>query len=100
MTMRDAWGPRWHVHEPPLMLDAVGEPLPELAMAVVEVRRREGIGMALVEAIAQKSAQRFDALTLNVHLLNPAVGLYIRTGFRVAELAAVGWSGDEPRAPT
>jgi len=27
-----AW---WHVHEPPLMLDGVGEPLPELAMAVV-----------------------------------------------------------------
>jgi len=76
-----AW---WHVHEPPLMLDAAGEPLPELAMAVVEAHRREGIGTALVEALVQVAAQHFDALTLNMHLRNPAVRLYMRTGFSVA----------------
>ncbi|MEA2150035.1 MAG: hypothetical protein QOD69_1865 [Solirubrobacteraceae bacterium] len=44
-----AW---WHIHQPPLLVDADDEPLPELAMAVVEGRRREGIGRALVEALA------------------------------------------------
>lgn len=77
-----AW---WHVHEPPLLRDAAGRPLPELAMAVVQARRREGAGTALVEALAQAAtAHGFDALTLNVHLRNPAVELYMRTGFAVA----------------
>ena len=31
-----AW---WHVHEPPLLHDASGEPLPEMVMAVVEGQR-------------------------------------------------------------
>jgi GNAT superfamily N-acetyltransferase len=84
-----AW---WHIHEPPLLFDADDEPLPELAMAVVEGRRGEGIGRALVEALARQAAQRYDALTLNVHLRNPAVGLYMQTGFRVAG-AGRGWFG-------
>jgi len=36
-----------------------------------------------VEAIAEHAAERFDALTLNVHLANPATRLYMRTGFTV-----------------
>jgi GNAT superfamily N-acetyltransferase len=76
-----AW---WHIHEPPLLVNDDDEPLPELAMAVVEGRRSEGIGRALVEALARQAAQSYDALTLNVHLRNPAVGLYMQTGFRVA----------------
>ncbi len=84
-----AW---WHIHDPPLLVDADDEPLPELAMAVVEHRRREGVGTALVEALARQAAQRYDALTLNVHLRNPAVGLYVQTGFRVAG-AGRGWYG-------
>ena len=84
-----AW---WHIHDPPLLVDADDEPLPELVMAVVAHRRREGVGTALVEALARQAAQRYDALTLNVHLGNPAVGLYVRTGFRVAG-AGRGWYG-------
>ncbi len=84
-----AW---WHIHDPPLIVDADDEALPELAMAVVEHRRREGIGTALVEALARQAAQRYDALTLNVHLRNPAVDLYVQTGFRVAG-AGRGWYG-------
>ncbi|MDP8909773.1 MAG: GNAT family N-acetyltransferase [Chloroflexota bacterium] len=84
-----AW---WHIHDPPLIVDADDEPLPELAMAVVKHRRREGVGTALVEALARQAAQRYDALTLNVHLRNPAVGLYVQTGFRVAG-AGRGWYG-------
>ncbi len=78
-------GAAWcHVHEPALMVDAAGEPLPELVMAVVEGRRREGIGTALIHALAREAVQRADALTLNVHVRNPAASLYKKTGFRVA----------------
>lgn len=84
-----AW---WHIHDPPLLVDADAEPLPELAMAVVEHRRREGVGTALVEVLARQAAQRYDGLTLNVHLRNPAVALYVQTGFRVAG-AGRGWYG-------
>jgi GNAT superfamily N-acetyltransferase len=76
-----AW---WFTHEPPLTRDANGEPLPELAMAVIEEERGKGVGGALIEALAEHAAEHFPALTLNVHLLNPAVRLYTRTGFRVA----------------
>ena len=75
-----AW---WVIHQPPLALDGEGQPLPELAMAVVEEERGRGLGGALIEAIVQTAAERFHALTLNVHLLNPAVRLYIRAGFTV-----------------
>ena len=84
-----AW---WHVHEPPLLCDAKGEPLPELAMAVLEGERGRGIGAALVEALAAEASRRFSALTLNVHLRNPATRLYTRTGFRVAGVGR-GWFG-------
>ncbi len=76
-----AW---WHVHEPPLLRDSGGDPLPELVMAVVEAARGNGIGAALVEALAEQAAERFGALTLNVHIRSPAARLYSRTGFCVA----------------
>ena len=76
-----AW---WFVAESPLALDSDGRPLPELVMAVVREERGKGIGGALVGALADKAAGRFPALVLNVHLLNPAVRLYVRQGFRVA----------------
>ena len=84
-----AW---WHVHDPPLLCHANGEPLPELAMAVIEGERGRGVGAALVDALAAEAAKHFSALTLNVHLRNPAAHLYMRTGFRVAG-AGRGWFG-------
>ena len=89
MRVGAAW---WHIHEPPLVRDADGRPLPEMVMAVVEAQRRRGIGTSLVEALAQHAARRFSALTLNVHLHNPAVRLYTQTGFRVAGPGR-GWFG-------
>ena len=84
-----AW---WHLHEPPLLRDAKGEPVPELVMAVVEAERRKGIGAALVDALAEEAAKHFSVLALNVHIRNPAARLYTRTGFRVAG-AGRGWFG-------
>jgi GNAT superfamily N-acetyltransferase len=71
-----AW---WVVREPPLV-----DGLPELFLAVVESERGQGVGAALLDALAREAAGRFPALSLNVHLLSPAVHLYARSGYRVA----------------
>jgi GNAT superfamily N-acetyltransferase len=84
-----AW---WVLHQPPLLLARAGSPLPELAIAVVEDQRGKGIGTALLDALVERARGRFSALALNVHLLNPAVRLYIRAGFKVAA-AGRGWYG-------
>jgi GNAT superfamily N-acetyltransferase len=84
-----AW---WVLHEPPLLLARTGNPLPELAIAVVEDQRGRGVGTALLDALVDRARGRFPALALNVHLLNPAVRLYIRAGFKVAA-AGRGWYG-------
>lgn len=76
-----AW---WHWHEPPLLVDQCAKPLPEMIVSVVEEARNRGIGAQLIEALADRAAERFDGLVLNVHLRNPAARLYTRTGFRVA----------------
>ena len=56
-----AW---WHFHEPPLLHDPSGEPLPELVMAVAEGERGKGIGAALIDALADEASKHFSALTL------------------------------------
>ena len=84
-----AW---WVLREPPLLRDSEGNPLPELAIAVVEEQRGRGIGRALLDALLEGERGHFPALALNVHLLNPAVRLYIRAGFKVAA-AGRGWYG-------
>jgi GNAT superfamily N-acetyltransferase len=84
-----AW---WHFHDPSLICATDGRPLPELAMAVSRSHRQQGVGTALVEVVAARAAERFEALSLNVHLLNPAVRLYVKTGFRVAG-SGRGWYG-------
>lgn len=84
-----AW---WHWHEPALVIDESGRALPEMVIAVVESARGTGIGTALIEALATRAADRFEALALNVHLRNPAARLYTRTGFRVAGQGR-GWFG-------
>lgn len=84
-----AW---WHFHEPPLVADDEGKPLPEITMAVQEDARGGGIGSRLLEQLAVEAAERFGALALNVHLRNPALRLYMRSGFRVAGKGR-GWYG-------
>jgi GNAT superfamily N-acetyltransferase len=76
-----AW---WFFHDPPLIVDRGGCAVPEMTIAVRETQRRQGIGTALIEALLAQVAEDFDQLSLNVHLLNPAVHLYARTGFQVA----------------
>ena len=85
-----AW---WHFHEPPLITDVQGRAVPEIAMAVREDARANGIGGRLLEQLAVEATNEgFDALALNVHLRSPATRLYMRSGFRVTGKGR-GWYG-------
>ena len=56
--------------------------VPELAIAVIGSRRREGIGRRLlVELIDASVAQGYAAISLSVREQNPARRLYESTGF-------------------
>lgn len=75
-------GAAWTFHsDPPLMMDATGASIPELCIAVTHQSRRRGAGSALLDELAQRCAQRYDALCLNVHQNNPARALYRCQGF-------------------
>jgi ribosomal protein S18 acetylase RimI-like enzyme len=78
-------GAAWcYEDDPPLLLDDDGQAVPELIAAVEPAARDQGVGAALLDAVGDLARGRAPALCLNVHLLNPAVRLYIRGGFRVA----------------
>jgi len=78
--------------DPPLIRDKAGRPVPELVIAVRPDKRGHGVGTGLLDAIARVVAEQDEKLALNVHLLNPAVRLYVRAGFRVAGRGR-GWYG-------
>jgi ribosomal protein S18 acetylase RimI-like enzyme len=71
----------------------VSEDVPELAIATVASRRRQGIGRRLlVELIAASTAQGYAALSLSVNEGNPARGLYESVGFDYAEEHRGSWT--------
>lgn len=60
--------------------------VPEVALAIVPGRRGLGIGQGLLSAIAERSrAAGVERLSVSVARGNPAVRLYERAGFEVAE---------------
>jgi ribosomal protein S18 acetylase RimI-like enzyme len=64
----------------------VAEDVPELSIAVIASRRREGIGRRLlVDLIDASVAQGYAALSLSVNDGNPARGLYESVGFQAVE---------------
>jgi len=64
----------------------VAEDVPELSIAVISSRRREGIGRRLLtDLIAASVTQGYCALSLSVAENNPARNLYESTGFVVIE---------------
>ena len=71
----------------------VGEDVPELSIAIVAARRREGIGRRLlVELIDASVDQGYRALSLSVAQHNPARVLYASLGFVSVELHGGSWT--------
>jgi ribosomal protein S18 acetylase RimI-like enzyme len=67
----------------------IAEDVPELSIAVVASRRREGIGRRLlVDLIDASVARGHPALSLSVNNDNPARGLYESVGFVPVEQRA------------
>jgi GNAT superfamily N-acetyltransferase len=61
----------------------IAEDVPELSIAVIASRRREGIGRRLLLGLIEASeAQGHAALSLSVNLGNPARHLYESVGFQ------------------
>jgi GNAT superfamily N-acetyltransferase len=70
----------------------VAEDIPELSIAVIAPRRREGIGRQLLVGLIEASeVQGYGALSLRVNHANPARRLYESVGFR--PVGAPGESG-------
>jgi ribosomal protein S18 acetylase RimI-like enzyme len=60
----------------------LAEDIPELSIAVIAPRRREGIGRRLLDELIEASvAQEYRAISLSVAENNPARGLYESAGF-------------------
>jgi GNAT superfamily N-acetyltransferase len=77
----------------------VAEDVPELAIAVIESRRHEGIGRRLlIDLIDASVAQGYPALSLSVAERNPARGLYESVGFVSVEKHGSSWTMVRPAA--
>jgi len=78
-------GAAWtFTHNPPLLTNNSGEVIPEMAVASIPEARGQGVGRRLIEEMSKLASKSYSQLSLNVHLRNPAVRLYTRTGFVVA----------------
>jgi ribosomal protein S18 acetylase RimI-like enzyme len=75
----------------------VSEDVPELAIAVVAPRRREGIGRRLLVDLVEASvANGYSALSLSVAENNPARRLYESVGFVAVERHGSTWTMVRP----
>ena len=65
-------------------------------IALIDARRGQGLGAALVEALLQIAREDAREITLHVEANNPALRLYDRLGFRLIEERGVyhflGWT--------
>jgi ribosomal protein S18 acetylase RimI-like enzyme len=62
----------------------VGEAIPELAVGVLAEHRGRGVGKALMHAMTEAARQAgLEHISLSVDRPNPAVALYLSSGYRV-----------------
>ena len=62
----------------------VSDDIPELSIAVDKPYRNKGVGTMLIEAFyTHLNENGFHVLSLSVDRCNPAVNLYLRTGFNI-----------------
>jgi ribosomal protein S18 acetylase RimI-like enzyme len=71
----------------------ISEDVPELSIAVIASRRRDGIGRQLLTNLVNASIdQGYPALSLSVSEENPARGLYESVGFVSVEKHGSSWT--------
>ena len=71
----------------------ISEDVPELSIAVIASRRRDGIGRRLlIDLINASVDQGYSALSLSVAEENPARGLYESVGFVSVEKHGSSWT--------
>jgi GNAT superfamily N-acetyltransferase len=71
----------------------IAEDVPELAIAVIAVRRHEGIGQRLLVELVDASVRHgHTAISLSVNEDNPARRLYESTGFVLNEKHGRSWT--------
>jgi GNAT superfamily N-acetyltransferase len=71
----------------------IAEDVPELSIAVIASRRRDGIGrQLLIDLIKASVDQGYPALSLSVGEENPARGLYESVGFVSVEKHGSSWT--------
>lgn len=86
-----AWCRLFPPHEPGYGF--VDASTPELSVGVSPGHRGEGIGTALLEALADVAREEgFTALSLSVEQDNPAARMYERLGFRKLFLVDNSWT--------
>ncbi len=62
----------------------IDETIPEITIGVRPQSRNRGIGSSLLSSLRRSATERgFHALSLSVEADNPALRLYVRSGFRV-----------------
>jgi ribosomal protein S18 acetylase RimI-like enzyme len=75
-------GAAWTFHHDPPLLVGAAAAIPELAIAVAPEFRGAGIGGMLLDELAVRCTGRYEAISLNVHVRNPAAHLYERKGYQ------------------
>ena len=71
----------------------IAEEVPELSIAIIASRRREGIGRRLLlDLIDASVAQGYAAISLSVREHNPARRLYESTGFVLSGRLGTSWT--------
>ncbi len=88
-------GAAWYRHwtEDDHSYGFVSENVPELAIGVIEERRGEGVGAALVrEILAVAAREGVLEMSLSVERDNPALRLYERTGFEKVGEVENAWT--------
>ena len=71
----------------------IAEDIPELGIGVAKDARRQGIGMALIQALLEYARQQgIHHISLSVEKDNPALYLYRKFGFKKVEMVEGSWT--------
>jgi GNAT superfamily N-acetyltransferase len=92
-----AWMRRFVARDPGF--GYVADDVPEVALAVAEAWRGQGVGTILLRELLAWAVEREMRVSLSVNYDNPAARVYRRLGFRAVHADADSWVMVRPPAP-